>query len=519
MAQLKNLAKQTALYGISSIAARLLTFVFLTPYLTRKFMDEAGMAEMGIQTDIYAWAAFLIIPFTYRMETALFRFGSNKADIGRTFRTAAISIIFSTVVLVVFLLVFAQQIANLMEYPHLPHYIVWIVLIIGLDALSAIPFALLRLQGRAMRFAGIKIFHMFLYLGLLVFMMELGPYFQANHLLLADYWYYDLGIGHVFVANLLANFVMFLMLLPSYFEFFIRPRTRPITVSEGDAPLVEKPEPYFDKILWRKMMIYSMPLVLASFAGMINDVLDRTLLKVLLPGELNDRLVLVGIYGACYKISIFMHLFTQAFNYAAEPFFFKNADNKESKPLYAGVSLVFTVIGCIAFLGIMLFMDIVQFFVAAPYREGIAIVPILLIANLFLGLYYNVAAWYKLADKTRYGAYIAIIGAVITILGNILLIPRIGYIGAAWATLACYVVMVVICYLWGQKYYPIPYPVFKILAYIGSALAVYGLYCLIYPFVQPFTIPAFGLSFLFLLVYIGGLWKLEGKYLMQVIRR
>ena len=188
MAQLKKLAKQTALYGVSSIAARLLAFVFLTPYLTNKFQSLSGMRDMGMQTELYAWAAFLIIPFTYRLETAFFRFGSDKKILARAFRTASVSIIASTVVLVAVLLCFSQQIANLMEYKDYPHFITWIVLIIGLDALSAIPFALLRLQGRALRFAGIKILHMLMYLGLLVFMMELGPYMRDNQLLFANYW-------------------------------------------------------------------------------------------------------------------------------------------------------------------------------------------------------------------------------------------------------------------------------------------------------------------------------------------
>jgi O-antigen/teichoic acid export membrane protein len=164
-------------------------------------------------------------------------------------------------------------------------------------------------------------------------------------------------------------------------------------------------------------------------------------------------------------------------------------------------------------------MEIFQYFVSAPYRIGLDIVPILLIANLFLGLYYNVATWYKLADKTRFGAYIAVIGAIITIIGNLLLIPIMGYVGAAWATLACYVTMVVVCYLWGQKHYPIPYPVFKILFYIAAALIVYALYSMVYPFIQPLTIVSFSVSFLFLGLYLGGIWKIEGNHLKQIIKR
>lgn len=500
MAQLKKLAKQTMTYGVSSILARLTTFVFLTPYLTNNF----AKADYGIQTDIYAWAAFLIIPFTYRMETALFRFGSKKEDLPRAFRTAVLSLLFSTFGLVIILLLCSPQIAALLEYPDQTYFIVWMVLIIGLDALSAIPFALLRLQGKAMRFAAVKILHMLFYLGLILFTLELGPGLAESKMLWAEYWYDpDLGIGYVFLANLLANVLMFAMLSPSYFSV----RTR------------EKGTPFFDWALWRKMMVYSMPLVVAGFAGIINEVLDRTLLKVLLVGDLDYRLAQVGIYGACYKISIFMSLFTQAFNYAAEPFFFKNADKQHAREMYANIAFLFALVGCMAFMGIMFFMDIIQYFVAAPYREGLVIVPILLIANMFLGLYYNVAAWFKLADKTYFGAIISILGATVTVILNILLIPVLGYLGSAWATLACYVMMVVVCYLLGQKYYPIPYPVGKILGYLFLSVAFFCFFEPIHNLLPEGSLWGYLVGILLLSVYILALYKMDGAKIRQIIRR
>lgn len=500
MAQIKKLAKQTALYGLSSIATRVLAFAFLTPFLTYNF----SKGEMGIQTELYSWAAFLLIPFTYRMETAMFRFGSKQEELMPAFRTAALSILFSTFGIASLLLLLSGPIAAWLEYPNLQHYVVWIILIVALDALVAIPFALLRLQERALNFALIKIVNMLSYLGLVFFFVQAGPYLYAHQLLGASYWFSpSLGIGYVFIANLLANIITMLMLLPPYLGLFKR----------------KAGEPFFDQVLWKKMMLYAGPLIIVGLAGVINEVLDRSLLKTLLPGDLDSRLAQVGIYGACYKIAIFMNLLTQAFNYAAEPFFFKHAAKDGSRQLYADVALLFSIIGSLVFLGVMVFMDIFQYFVAAPYREGIHIVPILLLANLFLGLYYSLATWYKLADKTGIGAYISIFGAFITIVGNLLLIPWLGYMGAAWATLACYASMLIACYLLGQRYYPVPYPVLKILAYMAAALVAYFLYQWLRNQFAEASFLSFALATLIWLLYLAGVWLFEGKNLIKIVRR
>jgi O-antigen/teichoic acid export membrane protein len=342
------------------------------------------------------------------------------------------------------------------------------------------------------------------YLGLVFFFVQAGPYLYEHQLLGATYWFSpSLGIGYVFIANLLANIITMLMLLPPYLGLFKR----------------KAGEPFFDQVLWKKMMLYAGPLIIVGLAGVINEVLDRSLLKTLLPGDLDSRLAQVGIYGACYKIAIFMNLLTQAFNYAAEPFFFKHAAKDGSRQLYADVALLFSIIGSLVFLGVMVFMDIFQYFVAAPYREGIHIVPILLIANLFLGLYYSLATWYKLADKTGIGAYISIFGAFITIVGNLLLIPWLGYMGAAWATLACYASMLIACYLLGQRYYPVPYPVLKILAYMAAALVAYFLYQWLRNQFAEASFLSFALAALIWLLYLAGVWLFEGKNLIKIVRR
>lgn len=459
---------------------------------------------MGIQTELYSWAAFLLIPLTYRMETAMFRFGSKQEELMPAFRTAAISVLLSTIALGTLLIIISGSIADWLEYSDKKQFIVWVILIVAIDALMAIPFALLRLQEKAMSFAGIKIINMLTYLGLVFFFVKAGPDLYVNNMLFAQYWYNPfVGIGWVFIANLIANILTLGMLMPAYIRLFKN----------------REKEPFFDTVLWKKMMVYAGPLIIVGLAAVINEVLDRTLLKLLLTGDLESRLAQVGIYGACYKIAIFMNLLTQAFNYAAEPFFFKHAAKDGSRQLYADVALVFSILGSVVFLGIMLFMDIFQYFVAAPYREGLHIVPILLIANLFLGLYFSVASWYKLADKTVMGIYISGAGAIITILGNLILIPLLGYAGAAWATLLCYAAMLLAAYYLGQKYYPVPYDHVKILSYLGAALFSYFIYLAI----RSYFIFSFwsgiltGIIILFL--YTIGFIYFEGRQLWKIMRR
>lgn len=453
MSILKKLASETALYGLSSIIGRLVTFVFLTPYLTRKFAPD----EMGTQTDLYAWAAFLMVIFSYRMETAFFRFGKEADERPNAFRTAATSLYISTAFFVLSLLLFAEPMASALEYEGKGAYIRYFALILGFDALAALPFARLRLAGAAKKFAVIKIANLLLQIFSLLFFLEILPF--------SSYYAPAMRIDYIFLANLIASGGTLVMLIPQMRFRFFSAETKGRVSSE------------FDKVLLRKMLIYAAPLVVAAFAGIINEVLDRILLKNLLEGDLQSRLYQVGIYGSCYKIAIFMNLFTQAFNYAAEPFFFKQENRADARELYADVAFAFALLGCLALVGIAAFMDIAQYFVAPRYREGLGIVPILLLANLFLGLYYNIAVWFKLSDKTRYGAYIAFVGAGTTIAANMLLIPLYGYHGAAWATLICYFAMVAVGYLWGQKYYPIPYAVGRILAHIVAAVAlVVGIY-------------------------------------------
>ena len=451
MNPLKQLAGQTAIYGLSSIVGRLLNYL-LVPLYTRYFIP----AEYGVVTELYAYVAFLVIILTYGLETAFFRFSQKQYDKKLVYSTSLISLIVSSILFVVLMISSQQSIANWLEYPQNPEYIMWFALIIGLDAISAISFAKLREQRKAARFALVRLVNIFINIGLNLFFIIYCPYALENGLPTTDFVnsVYDpkVGVGYIFIANLFASGVTILMLLPEMI----------------------KSSWTFNTMLWKKMMWYAFPLLVAGLAGMTNETIDRILLKQLLPVGV-DKMAAIGVYGAFYKISIIMILFIQTFRFAAEPFFFSQEKQHNSRKTYADVLKYFTILASLIFLSVMLYLDVVKHFVGSSFhsKEGIEIVPILLMANLFLGIYYNLSIWYKLTEKTGYGAILAIFGAVITLILNIILIPKIGFIGSAWATLFCYFSMMIASLLIGRKHYAIPYDLKRVFTYIFLSFALY----------------------------------------------
>jgi O-antigen/teichoic acid export membrane protein len=446
---LKKLAGQTAMYGLSSIVGRLLNYL-LVPLYTRLFLPE----EYGVVTELYAYVSFLIIVLTYGLETSLFRFSKTEEDSAKVYSTILISILGSTATVIAVLIFLAPAIALEIGYPNHPEYIYWFIFIIGLDALSAIPFARLREENKAGKFALIKLINIFTNIGFNLFFLVFSPWvLQSDFQGLSEFINYvynpEIGIGYIFISNLIAAVVTIVLLIPD-----LIPRNWT-----------------FDFSLWKKIMAFSLPLLVAGLAGMTNESADRLMLKYLLPRDIS--MYQVGIYGACYKIAILMTIFIQAYRYAAEPFFFAQFHEKNKTSTYATVMNYFVVAGCLIFLGVMLYMDVVKHFLDEKYWEGLDVVPILLLANLFLGIYFNLSIWYKLTGKSMYGAYIAIIGAVVTIVLNLILIPKMGYMGAAWTTLVCYTLMMVISYLMGQKHFPVNYNLGKITAYIGLSAALF----------------------------------------------
>ena len=453
---LKQLAGQTAIYGLSSIVGRFINFL-LVPLYAHIFLTS----EFGIFAEMYAYLAFLLIILTYGMETAFFRFSqleSGRSD--RVFSTSLLSLASTTALFLGGMLIFRQQVAELLRYPSHPEYIVWLSVTIGLDALNTIPFARLRSENKAFRFAFLKLIAIGINISLILFFLVLSPWLVKTGSpglsnLISRVYDPGIGVGYVFLSNMITSIITSLMLLP------VMLRTK-ITFSAN---------------FWKQMLIYGLPLALAGFAGVINEALDKLLLKYMLPADIS--MSHVGIYSACYKLSVLMNIFIQAFRFAAEPFFFAHAARDNARQLYADVLKYFVIACLLIFLGIMLFIDVVQYFVGADYREGLGVVPVLLLANMFLGIYMNLSIWYKLTGQTLYGAWIAVAGAGITILLNILWIPVWGYHGSAWATLFCYVSMAIISYWLGQKHFTVPYQTLRILLFILSAISIYLLHSML----------------------------------------
>ncbi len=454
MSALKKLAAQTAIYGLPTIVGRLLNYL-LVPLQTYIFLPD----QYGIVGELYAWTSLLFVVLTYGMETAFFRFSQNSEQKESVFSTIVISLLTTSLLFVVVASSLSPQIAGWLRFENYPQYITWMAIIVAIDAFTSVLFAQLRLVGKAIKFAKVRFVNILINIVLNLFFLALCPYLHQNHILpeLVNVIYDpSIGIGYIFIANLAASAVTLLLLLPA----------------------IIKMKWNFDWQLWKKMMNYAFPLMIFGLAGIVNETMDRVLIKFLAPEA--QAQAMVGVYSACYKISILMTIFIQAFKYAAEPFFFSRAKDKDAKKLYADVMDVFVMVCATLFIGVMLYLDIVQYFVGEDYRVGLSIVPILLIANLFSGIFYNLSIWYKLSDKTKYGAYISIVGAIITLTFNMALIPALGYMGAAWTTLICYFSMAVISYICGQKHYPIQYPIMKITFYIVWALVIYmisKIYC------------------------------------------
>lgn len=459
---IKKLAGQTAIYGLSSIVGRLANYLLLTPLYTDS--DIFSMNQFGVVTNTYAWVAVSIIFFTYGLETGYFRFASKtETEKGKVFSTSLISVLTTAFLFVTAILLYSEQIASSIGYPNHSEYIEYLAIIIGLDAVVSIPFARLRLEEKPIRFAFIRLFNLAINIGLNFFFYIVCPWYVEtyNYESLNSFVYliYDptVGVGYVFISNLIASLITFLLLSPQIFKHKWK----------------------FDFKLWKQLLKYCWPLLVVGLAGSLNQHFDKLIIKYLVPGDLGEYET--GIYGAIYKLSIFITLFIQAFQYAAEPFFFNQAKEKDSKETYAKVLKYFTLLTSVAFLGILLYIDIVKHFIRSEeYYEGLYVLPWLLMSAVFFGIYYNLSFWYKLSGKTYYGAIISGVGSVLTLVGNIILVPYFekmnpgnGYFGAAITTFFCFLIMSIISYVLGQKHYPVKYEVGKILGYLGLAFILF----------------------------------------------
>ena len=489
MSLLKKLAGETAIYGLSHILSRVLLFIVFTIYLTRRF--DGDTTEYGIYTDMYSYAAVLLTILVFRMDTAFFRYGS-KGDLQKVFNTGFIGVLGFCLIILVCLLPNIDWFASILNYNESPHYIRWFAYILVLDAVTALVFARLRLQSRPIRFMVYKLLNVGLTLILVLAFLEFIPsFFPAEFEELNGFLGVKRQIDYVFFANLIASGAVVISMLPEFRNFKFS----------------------FDYSLFKKMLWYSLPLVAVALAGNINQAFAAPLQKYFLSDNIFDNLANAGVYGAAAKLAILLNLFTTAFNYAAEPFFFNNSDRKDSMEVYGKVALAFTIVACLAAVGLIFYIDIIIQLLGKSYQSGINVVPILLFAYIFLGLYYNVSIWYKLKDKTYIGALISFMGAFITICISLWLLPKIGTVASAWAALACYVSMVIVGYFIGQRYYPVNYPIKRIVFYlvVTFLLSITALYLRT---ILGISISYFGLITIVLIVCIFSVYKAEWKRLM-----
>ncbi len=465
---IKSLLEQTAIYGLSSILGRFLNYL-LVPLYTSLFYTN----EYGVVNELYAYVSILLIVLTYGMETGFFRF-CQKSDYkaSTVYSTGLSSLIVSSSLFFFVFYIFRHRVAVWIDYQNHLSYLMLLAATVTLDALSAIPFAKLRIENKAKRFAIIKFINIGINIGLNLFFLLFVPKYLGENNIFYQLFFNGLDVGYIFLANFLASLITIFLLIPQIIEAF---------------------KPYnFDFGLLKKMLNYSYPLLFAGIAGMMSENFDRILLKQLVevPANLdawrnsfpsggaeltaNDYVMSqVGIYGANVKLAVIMTLAIQAFRYAAEPFFFNHSKQSNSRQLYANVMKYFVFFALIVFLGVTLFIDIVKYYIDAKFHAGLSVVPILLISKMFAGIVFNLSIWYKLTNKTQYGALLSFIGAFVSVALNVWLIPHFSYIGSAWAAFFAYGSMMIVSYVLLQKYYPIKYDLRKIFIYIVVAVIIF----------------------------------------------
>ncbi len=479
----KKLVGETAIYGVSSIAGRFLNW-WLVPYYSHIFLTS----EYGVVTHLYAYMAFLLVLLTYGMETGYFRFASQRPDKDLVYSGSLISLFITSAAFLLVVYSFTDVIAGWLDYSNHPEYIRWLGWILAFDAFTSIPFAKLRIESKATKFAVLKLINIFVNIFFNIFFFTICPLLLKNNpdhpvgLIYSE----SIGVGYVFISNLIASVVTFLSLIPE-----LRVKLR------------------LDKRLLKEIIWYSFPILVVGLAGMINQNIDKILIPILVPED-QHPMEQLGIYGANYKLAVLMNMFIQAFRYAFEPFFFSQVKSESNKAGYALILKYFVIFGLIIFLGISLFLDLFKFLniINEDYYSGLKVVPLVLMANLFLGIYYTLSLWYKLTDKTRYGAYFALIGSGISLAVNIMFIPVYGYMASAVGVLVCFVVMTVLSYLIGQKHYPVNYPVGRIAFYFVLALLLFFL-----PVVIEINSPVFNQVFhaVLLIVFVVCAYVLENK--------
>lgn len=474
MASLKSLAKETAIYGMSSIVGRFLNYL-LVPLYTAKLSAESG--GYGVITNMYSYVALLFVILTYGMETTFFRF-SNKPgeDPGRVYSTTLISVGFTSLLFVALVLLLLLPIASAMGYSAHPEYVAVMAVCVAIDAFQAIPFAYLRHKKKAIKFASLKMLFIFLNIGLnLLYFVLLPALYEDYPEAVGCIYSPSIGVGYAFFLNLACTATITL--------FFWRELTGFRYV--------------FDRALLRRMLRYSMPILLLGIAGILNQTADKILFPFLCTADNASREL--GIYGAASKIAMIMAMITQAFRYAYEPFVFSKSNDRDSRQTYAIAMKYFIIFTLLAFLAVIAYLDILKHLIAPDYWSGLQVVAIVMAAEIMMGIYFNLSFWYKLIDQTLWGALFSGIGCLVLIAVNVIFVPRYGYIACAWAGCAGYGTAMLLSYFVGQRKYPIAYPLRSIFGYTLLAAAIYTGFKLL-PTMP--LLPAAALKTLGLLIFI-----------------
>ncbi|MCM1505288.1 MAG: oligosaccharide flippase family protein [Muribaculum sp.] len=491
MAGIKSLFKDTVIYGLSSIVGRFLNWL-LVPLYTAVFIPS----EYGIVTYIYAIVAIAFIVLTYGMETAFFRFANHErySDPNQAYSTSLMSVGFTSLLFMAMVTAFLKPITHAMNCDGHESYVIMMAVAVAVDAYCAIPFAYLRFKKRPMRFATLKLINIGLNIALNLFFILLCPLIWKYS---PDWiaWFYrpDFGIGYIFLSNLIASVVVLLLLLP-------------------DIVCVE---PNFNRTMLKEMLAYAFPLLILGLAGIMNQNLDKIFLPYLFPTK-DIAMRELGIYGACGKIAVVMMMFTQAFRFAYEPFIF--AQNKEKGydklKSYSDAMKYFVMFSLFIFLAVTFYLPILKYFINPRYFEGLRVVPIIMMADVFFGIFFNLSVWYKVTDRTIWGTWFSLIGLVIVVAVNIIFVPMFGYIACAWASFACYGTMMVVSYLVGQAKYPVNYHVPRLIFYFTVCIALYAMSQLI---VIPNEWVNLSWRTLLLLIFLGVAVKRENIAVRKLI--
>ena len=496
---MKLLAKETAIYGVSSIIGKFLNWL-LVPLYTYVLQQQS---DYGIVTNLYAWTALLLVILTYGMETGFFRFANKEGENAQTvYSTSLIALFTTSLLFAVACVIWRVPIACALGYPTHSEFIALLGIVVAMDAFASIPFAYLRYKKRPLQFAALKLLFVFLNIVLNLFFLVLCPKIQ-DWAIIGSWYDPSYGVGYVFVANILATGIQTLCLLPAIVEGFRH---------EHGLPTPDSRQLFSGKLL-KQMLRYSLPLLVLGVCGIMNQTLDRILFPFFYNGA--DAQAQLGIYGACFKVAMVMMMFTQAFRYAYEPFVFAKHKDRESVAAYADAMKYYIIFSYMILLGMIFYLDLLKFIIAPSYWEGLKVVPVVLWTYIFQGIYFNLSFWYKLTDKTQWGAYFSIIGVVITFALQAIFVPRIGYMASAASSTVCYFVIMLLSYFVGRKHLEIPYDLRRIGIYTLLVLALLAGYYSLAQLLLTNEWLKMGVGTLLLIIYCVIFYRLDGKTLIK----